>query len=189
MLREFYANGGYLEHDGERHHLLYKRALRDENFVRPPGDTKDYAWVWWGARFANILRALGHGAGHPEESELLTFEFFAYQSRNASLLDAALARRLPSTRLVGRLVAELLQLREGRPRAIVLVNKAQQWSRLLSDILDLRVAVRPACSHPDHARLKRLEVDGVEEHVPMYVVTSQGMYLPRRDAGAGCLFP
>jgi hypothetical protein len=189
MLREFYANGGFLEHAGEPHHLLYKRTLRDESFVPPPGDTKDYAWVWWGSRFANILRALGYDEAHSEESELLTFEFFAYQSRTASLLDESLARRLPSTMLVGRLVAELLQLREGRPRAVVLVNKARQWGRLLSEVLERRVDLRPACPHPEHARLQRLEVGGEEGHVPMYVVTSQGMYFPRRDAGASCLFP
>lgn len=124
-----------------------------------------------------MLRSLGETRS--EEECFLTIELFAYSSPNAGRLSADVVSALRSSRLVIRLLAELVRNPStAAPRRIVLVNKRTVWERVFAQHGITFDALAPQ-DRAGNPRAFRGRLEGRATDVPLIILNgAQGMKFP-----------
>jgi len=176
LLKEFYTTGAVL-HNGASHTLLYKRDLMNPSYNYRNG-TRKFGWGWWTVQWANMLHAIGET--RDEEDCFLTLELFAYSSLTAGRLSTDVLSALTSSRLVVRLLAELICQSSGSaPRCVVLVNKLSVWQSVLKDYRIEFEALSP-CNRAGEPIAFRGRLRGRPTPTPLILLNrAQGMKFPR----------
>lgn len=183
LLKEFYTTG-VVNHQGESHRLLYTRKLRNPTYNYRLGK-RQFAWGWWSSQWENMLRAIGET---DEDDSFLTLELFAYSSPNASNLNSSTVDALRSSRLVVRLIADLIQDESARPKRIVLVNKRSIWEPLLRQQGYKLVPMKPQNSN-GKPKAYRAYFNEQPTQVPVILLEqAQKMKFPKPDNGAREIF-
>jgi hypothetical protein len=183
LLKEFYTTGA-IRHDGKSHRLLYTRKLRNPAYNYRAG-TKHFAWGWWSSQWENMLRAIGET---DEDDSFLTLELFAYSSPNANDLNSNIVDALLSSRLIVRLIVDLIQDESARPRRIILVNKRSIWEPLLGQYGFNFIPMKPQNSR-GNPKAYRIHFKGRPTQVPVILLQqAQKMKFPTPDNGAREIF-